>query len=54
MKKLLMKLLRPLVLEILKEGNKTDINIKGNLFVDGSVKFSVAKQTDAKQTDASI
>jgi hypothetical protein len=43
MKKLLMKLLRPLVLQILKEGIKSDIAIDGNLKVSGTMQCLKAK-----------
>lgn len=43
MKNFLKKLLRPLIFEILKEGNKTDILIGGNVQVEGSLQFGKAK-----------
>ena len=43
MKKLLKKLLRPLILEILREGSKTDVLIGGNVQVEGSLQFGKAK-----------
>ena len=39
MKKLLLKFLRPMVLHILKEGNKTDIVIDGHIGSTGDQEY---------------
>ena len=43
MKKRLKKLLRPLILELLKEGIKSNIEIDGNLTVSGTIQWMNTK-----------
>lgn len=54
MKKLLLKLIRPLVLQILKEGNKTDIVINGSIASTGDQEFDPILRNWSRKDDGTF